>query len=269
MKHPSLVGAALGTLAIFLGIASSAMSASATPNPSLSPSSSAPVQVAAQDADGTAVAAFLSQHTAPTTPSSAATAAEQNTHWAAEVAYWQTVPWTDIAGQWGCQVKSVSVTRDLKEDANGVLGAGYSLLLDCGPNPSPALVNAATTIAARPDLQSTTSSAASAPASTDAYQNQGCGEGSETEDCLYSDFSAGMNKATAEWLVNSVVVGQVRLAQIAPSTCGNGVAVATSPEGEGQQYAVWTVTHTVSVDTGWVSEFLESGAVISRFCATF
>jgi hypothetical protein len=107
-------------------------------------------------------------------------------------------------------------------------------------------------------------------ASADAYQGHGCGTWVDVTNCLYSDFSAGKNKATSEWIGDSTVTGRARLGD--PGTpCSPGSQVGLGALGEGVQYSILTEVYSVGVDTTWSSSFIigSGSTVYSTYCATF
>lgn len=260
-----------------LGIAA-VIAATAGATPALAAGSSTAHSAAAiqsQSSYENEVASFLSSHPQPANVGLDASVSAQNEHWAQEVAFWKSVPWEAVVGQWGCTLKSVTVERDAQPADNGVVGAGYSGLMNCGANASTTVLKDALTVATKTAQLSTRAPSASSfaqaalsPVGPNAYVNEGCAVGGSTQDCLYADFSAAMNEATVQWLENSTITGRARLGYVG-SGCSDGTQLAISPLGMGGQYATWYAAHSVSMDTTWVSSFVLESGTYSRFCQTF
>lgn len=51
-------------------------------------------------------------------------------YWIAVADWWERVPWTAVAGQWGCTAGTVGVTFN-PPDKEGVSTAGYGGMIDC------------------------------------------------------------------------------------------------------------------------------------------
>lgn len=75
---------------------------------------------------------FLSEHPGPVHDfPSDGSVASLNAFYAAEVAWWNSVPWEAVAGQWGCSFQSFQASFN-PPDANGVISAGYGTIINCG-----------------------------------------------------------------------------------------------------------------------------------------
>lgn len=93
--------------------------------------------VAEQDAYAAQVSTFLATHPQPSMPSTDDPAI-QNAYWKSEVAFWDSVPWKAVAGQWGCSFQSYQASFN-PTDSDGVRSAGYGTLTNCGPDSTDSL----------------------------------------------------------------------------------------------------------------------------------
>lgn len=236
-----------------------------------------------------AVDAFAAAHTEPAIPAVGASVATQNAYWQAEVEYWKSVPWADVAEQWGCSFQAVQIGFQ-PADAQGVIAASYSTLTNCGVNASDDLTSVVSSpettshvvkripaLATKAGRQTTSAQTGRATAksassaSPDAAQVSDCRNQTDARLCVNGGTSSGAISATTKWLATSTTTGRARLGLVgAGAACAAGTQKAISALGTGGQGAVFTAATTTNQSTQWSSEYLvgSSTSVYARFCAT-
>lgn len=86
---------------------------------------------AAQAAYESELAKFLVNSPKPSPADFESSVEGQNAYWQAVGAWWESVPWDAVAGQWGCESGIQGVTFNPATEA-GVITAGYGGTGDCG-----------------------------------------------------------------------------------------------------------------------------------------
>jgi len=74
---------------------------------------------------------FLANNPKPETADFGYSVDGQNQYWRAMAAWWESVPWVAVAGQWGCESQAVGVTFN-PPDSQGVITAGRGGTGSCG-----------------------------------------------------------------------------------------------------------------------------------------
>lgn len=78
------------------------------------------------------VADFLAESPGPVqTHPKDGTTASLNSYYEAEVAWWDSVPWEAVVGQWGCTLRTYEANFNPPEQS-GVVSARYGVIADCG-----------------------------------------------------------------------------------------------------------------------------------------
>ncbi|MBB5632113.1 hypothetical protein BKA04_000336 [Cryobacterium mesophilum] len=96
------------------------------------------------------LASFLREHPGPVQDFPKDGSAESlNAFYAAQVVWWNSVPWEAVAGQWGCSFQAFQATSNPPDEV-GVISAGFGTIINCGNALSPA----ATAMASTPQTRS-------------------------------------------------------------------------------------------------------------------
>jgi hypothetical protein len=236
---------------------------------------------AAQVSDQSTVASFASTHAAPILPADATPAQFAAFSQSLET-YWNSVPWSAVAGQWGCTVQSVDVDYGADGIANSasVTTSGQCAGASQLTKPASAqLTQAVQTIAPRSqtltlpqnaDLAkvyggSLASSSDLAATPDSAGWTQICNFASPANLCLGAPETGEIN-AEGDWN-GPTVTASLRLGQSSLTSCTAGSLVKQSSSRSVADGGYISITASVSVDANWSNEWLDPG-VQSRFCQT-
>jgi len=117
---------AAGVLVMGGAVFGTAAFATAAQGPEL-PVKDPAVQVAYENA----VASFLLENSEPQSGDFDSSTEGRNDYWRAMAAWWESIPWEAVAGQWGCLSSGSTVTFN-PADERGVITAGHGGTGTCG-----------------------------------------------------------------------------------------------------------------------------------------
>jgi hypothetical protein len=209
------------------------------------------VNAAQQESDALAVAAFAEAHSEPVLPKGAS-AVEYAAYEKAIANYWTAVPWSAVAGQWGCTVESVQV--DTSQAAPVV-----SETTNCGSNLDAAtLLNSSGVVTRSVALRSASAASDAAvkalSVTPQAAQLSYCGPTNSVTNCVTGNGS-GVIGASATWYSSQQTTGHVRLGQVTPNTCGLGSLKSNSADKLLGYGSTTSVNTTTNVNSGWSARF--------------
>jgi len=202
------------------------------------------------------VAAFLEENPKPTDVARGSSASATSQHATAMADWWASVPWSAVAGQWGCEA-GVDEVSLLQDEVTQALSATRSGVMHCGEKLTPEQLTVVATPEPRSDLEaqfgimSTTCSAI----------------GSPSQHCLTT---SGVNFSTTfQYYGSGNITGRVRGGLVGlGNPCAQGSLVAQGPIAIGTYGTVWSAASTINQNSYYSSSFLVGGtALYSRYCA--
>jgi opacity protein-like surface antigen len=198
---------------------------------------------------------FLSANPQPQAVDQEAPAIQQNAYWKSMAAWWESVPWDAVAGQWGC-VPGVHEVRFNLPDEKGVVGAVIGGVTGCGAVVSDQVLSALALPIARSTQQS-------------AFGTQNvtvCSPwGLTYRHCLITN--GGLLTAQFTYYSSGNITGSSRAGLVgAGQPCAQGSLIALGPIGIGSYGSSWSATGSYNLSTQYSASFVISYGVYSRYC---
>jgi len=197
---------------------------------------------------------FLDSSPEPTPLANNASVDEQNKYEETLAAWWETVPWDAVAGQWGCDSVVEEITFN-PVNADGVTTASHGGMMQCDEIFSPSEL----AVVSLPELRSESDFSVLATR---------CNPPGGDSWCLST--SGTTLTASFQYQGAGNVTGKARAGQPGVgSSCGLGILIATGPVGIGNQGAVWYASGTINQNSYYSSSFIiGSSSIYGTWCAT-
>jgi hypothetical protein len=241
--------ALLGAICIPAGAASAA--------PAVSPVSPTPSQVASQVASEQIVARFIAATPVPVLPTNAS--GNQYLQFSQNLAaYWKTVPWGSVYGQWGCAVSDVQVDFHATAGSWGAAGAEMSTSSTCSvASNENGLVGQ---VATRSTLLARQASSSNVSAVKPLVRGSGsCAWTGGADYLCVNSPSTGVITGSNDYEGNFGIVdtGHIRLGQVGLTGCSLGTFVGNSPTWSMSPGTYKTYSHSVGVSSTWSNRWYD------------
>lgn len=241
------LGSFAGALLLSLGAAGAANAVSASEDAQSSATTQAEYEQEISD--------FVAENPEPIAVGFDATVGDQNAYQETMAAWWGSIPWEAVAGQWGCELGTEKVTVS-EPNEEGLVTAGHGGMMHCG-----ILSDAELSIVAQPTARSTSETQRGVLATY-------CDFPGGTEDYCLSSSGTTMT-ASFQWQGAGNKTGQARLGLVGlGNACGLGTQIALGGVGLGTQGSVWYASGTVNQNSKYSSSFLIGTANYGSWCAT-